>query len=607
MSRTEKNKGTTARWRKDTRRTFQLLLRRRPVRPMRTRPAQTIKWGTACAQCAAAKAKCSGRPTDPGKCDRCERLLKQCTDQVHKPRKKRQSRQSQTTEFDSLVSTPENPSSPMAGISVQGSPSGDIQPAASQNPPHFTRARSTSSQQNVEGGFAATTAVYHPDPHILSPESLDEANADIVMEGRDVVDQELLSIYRTELMPQHPFVIVPQHMSATVLKAHFPFLMMTIRVIASFESLSTMHARMRIVSLRLTDKMFRQYERSLDLLMGIVVILGWHHYHCSKHSQLNSLLCLAESLISDLGLNRSPPIEDGEKRERITAEEKRLLLGVWYLRSSAAMHLQQLTSMPFTPFMRQSLVELQEGKKHSLDEALVQCVKIQYLAERVAVLKSPQLRNIASKDNKAVLDMGEQNNETQELEDNVTIATQLRTVSTDGPDFDKFWDALGESYGTELTKQHAIAIHPNPSTVEKAQKRDEDNFGGTTMVTESLGRQFISDASFMAKEPGITGMYPSYTFIPPSKVGSATLGHPEYGDASSLLHLPTTTPARGSSHLSAAQVNQWTAAQEWDVNSTSWPHPNPASTTMNHGNPEQQMWDPSSRRGAPYGWGDKAI
>lgn len=239
-----------------------------------------------------------------------------------------------TTEFDSLVSTPENPSSPMTGVSVQGSPSGDIQPAASQNPPHFTRAGSTSSQQNVEGGFAATTAVYHPDPHILSPGSLDQANADIVMEGRDDLDQELLSIYRTGLMPQHPFVIVPQHMSATVLKAHFPFLMMTIRVIASFESLSTMHARMRIVSLRLTDKMFHQYERSLDLLMGIVVILGWHHYHCSKHSQLNSLLCLAESLISDLGINRSPPVEDGEKRERITAEEKRLLLGVWYLRSS---------------------------------------------------------------------------------------------------------------------------------------------------------------------------------------------------------------------------------------------------------------------------------
>ncbi|KAK4243903.1 transcriptional regulator WAR1 [Corynascus novoguineensis] len=351
--------------------------------------SQTIKWGTACAQCAAAKAKCSGRPTDPDTTrDRCERLLKQCTDQVHKPRKTRQSRTTETGstsfEFDSLVSTPENPSSPMTGASAQGV----------QNPPHFTRAPLTFSQQNVEGGFAATAAVYHSDPHILSPGSPDQANADIVLEGRDDLDQKLLSTYQTELMPQHSFVIVPEHMSAAVLKAHFPFLMMTIRVIASFESLSTMHARMRTVSLRLTDRMFRQYEQSLDLLMGIVVILGWHHYRCSKHSQLNSLLCLAEA----------------------TAEEKRLLLGVCYLRSSAAMHLQQFTSMPFTPFMRQSLVELQEGKKHSLDEALAQCVKIQYLAERIAVLKSPQLRNTASRDKKAVLDMGEQKKETQELE-----------------------------------------------------------------------------------------------------------------------------------------------------------------------------------------------
>ena len=56
---------------------------------------QTTKWGTACAQCASAKAKCSRKATDrPGtKCDRCERLLKQCTDQVHRPRKPRQPKQ----------------------------------------------------------------------------------------------------------------------------------------------------------------------------------------------------------------------------------------------------------------------------------------------------------------------------------------------------------------------------------------------------------------------------------------------------------------------------------------------------------------------------------
>jgi hypothetical protein len=135
-------------------------------------------------------------------------------------------------------------------------------------------------------------------------------------------------------MPQHPFVMIPHHLPASVLRAHHPFLMMAVRVIASFEGLQSMHARMQLVTGAIADRMFRQSERSLDLLMGIVVILGWHHYHCTRRSQLNNLLCLAESLVSDLGLNKKPTASDESGERERTAEEKRLLLGVWYLRSS---------------------------------------------------------------------------------------------------------------------------------------------------------------------------------------------------------------------------------------------------------------------------------
>lgn len=58
----------------------------------------------------------------------------------------------------------------------------------------------------------------------------------------------------------------------------------------------------------------------------------------------------------------------------------------------AAMHLQKLTSMPFTAYMRQCLVDIPEAKDHNIDRILIHFVKVQYLAERVAVLKSPQQR-----------------------------------------------------------------------------------------------------------------------------------------------------------------------------------------------------------------------
>jgi hypothetical protein len=155
----------------------------------------------------------------------------------------------------------------------------------------------------------------------------------VIFEGHEDVDQVLLSKYRDELMPQHPFVIIPPHIPATVLRARYPVLMMSIRVVANFVGLHSMQSRMQLAAENIADRMFRQGERSLDLLMGMVVILGWHHYQCGRHTQLNNLLCLAESLVSDLGLNKARGAGDMEEDERVI-EEQRLLLGVWYLRSS---------------------------------------------------------------------------------------------------------------------------------------------------------------------------------------------------------------------------------------------------------------------------------
>ena len=210
-----------------------------------------------------------------------------------------------TFDFDLLVSTPQHPSSPLTGDWT-----GDL---TGESP----RASSVGSQ----------------DRPLLIPTTWSH---NMMLEGQEDVDQVLLSEYRTKLMPQCPFVIIPQHVPAAAARARHPFLMTAIRVTTSFDGLHAMRARMQLVMGQIADRMFRQAERSLDLLMGIVVILGWHHYyHCARDSQLNNLLCLAESLVSDLGLNKRPPAGDDEEGGERVVEEKRLLLGVWYLRSSS--------------------------------------------------------------------------------------------------------------------------------------------------------------------------------------------------------------------------------------------------------------------------------
>ncbi|KAK3489601.1 uncharacterized protein B0T23DRAFT_204864 [Neurospora hispaniola] len=91
----------------------------------KTKSNQTTKWGTACAQCAAAKAKCSRTSETRGsKCDRCERLLKTCTERIQGPRKQRQSRTASRKEYTSP--------------SLDGDTCGSLSPSSTTSTADFT-------------------------------------------------------------------------------------------------------------------------------------------------------------------------------------------------------------------------------------------------------------------------------------------------------------------------------------------------------------------------------------------------------------------------------------------------------------------------------------
>jgi hypothetical protein len=154
-------------------------------------------------------------------------------------------------------------------------------------------------------------------------------------------DEILLNVFRAELSPLYPFVVVPATVTATHLQSTRPFLMSAIRMVASFRSLKSMRAQMYQIMDHIADHMLVRSERSLDLLLGIIVILGWYQYHCFMHAQLNNLIGLATTLLGDLDLGRGPKqdktsilgINDPSVKVR-TNEEKRALLGVWFMSSS---------------------------------------------------------------------------------------------------------------------------------------------------------------------------------------------------------------------------------------------------------------------------------
>ncbi|KAM0547327.1 hypothetical protein ACHAPJ_010463 [Fusarium lateritium] len=211
-------------------------------------------------------------------------------------------------------------------------------------------------------------------------------------------DDALLKIYRTELMPSRPFVVIASSTVAATLRTKTPFLMAAIRMAASRRSPRSMKSQMYYLMKELSDRMLVQSERSMDLLLGIIVILGYYHNHCFLHAQLSNLLSLAVTLTGDLGLTGPPT----RKKRNImlvarsshpvprTNEERRALVGVWFLSSAVALSLGRVESTKFTRYVHQCLQELEQDMEYMSDVKLVHLVRVQHLNARIARFASQQ-------------------------------------------------------------------------------------------------------------------------------------------------------------------------------------------------------------------------
>ena len=152
-------------------------------------------------------------------------------------------------------------------------------------------------------------------------------------------DEVLLDLFRTQLQPLYPFVIIPPSTTAAELNANKPFLMAAIRMVSSVRSLRSMRAQMYRLMTHLAEYQLIRSARCLDLLQGALVMCGWQQYHCMMHGQLTNLICMAIGLVGDLGLNSPPILREGTRLmvvkppepTRRTNEERRALLGVWFI------------------------------------------------------------------------------------------------------------------------------------------------------------------------------------------------------------------------------------------------------------------------------------
>ncbi|EME49397.1 hypothetical protein DOTSEDRAFT_163734 [Dothistroma septosporum NZE10] len=269
---------------------------------------------SACQGCASLKMKCIS--TDHGKCERCNRMDRDCVPAVPKPRKRR-------TE------------SGIAFGADQGIPLLDFAAASSSTaappPHHFDPARSAHSDEAERRSLLQQHDLSHTDSKtfvaLFSRGLGNVAAVDDLLRGVDYnFVANSFTIFR-QLQVHFPFVDLKPDADAISMVARRPMLTLAICTVAAATYPEAQSRLSQAFQYALSSKVILGTERSIDILAGVLVYLAWHH-HYLPDQQVYQQLFLMAGIAADLGLYR--PRLDALDPEG-TLERDRTFVGCYYL------------------------------------------------------------------------------------------------------------------------------------------------------------------------------------------------------------------------------------------------------------------------------------
>ncbi|RFU29964.1 hypothetical protein B7463_g6352, partial [Scytalidium lignicola] len=385
----------------------------------------------ACVSCARAKVKCiPGK--ESGKCERCNRLKRVC-EPVLGPKRKplkpnritKHHVEKLEEKLDDLVTLLKSSKDPgLNAKTLSSSPISTTLPiqvreqreleqnevlnptpppratpfynqnlSYSTNTPHSTTESSEihvsipcSMPCSMSCSMSCSTTSNKVQPAISKPFNIDD--------GGD----ELLNLFRDHMYAFFPFVVIPQTMTAKELYEQRPYLYHAILAITTREP-ALQRARGKDIMRELAERYVVNGERTLDLLLGVLTYAGWCYYHFYAVVNLTSLLSAAQTIIYDLGLHR-PPIKEfpaGMVKAAIrktsayqsilnperTLEERRALLGCFFLISVTSVFFHRIEPMQISPYIEECCTILVEAQEYTMDQTAVSLARLQIIVERV--------------------------------------------------------------------------------------------------------------------------------------------------------------------------------------------------------------------------------
>ncbi|KAI0121427.1 hypothetical protein F4776DRAFT_630812 [Hypoxylon sp. NC0597] len=374
-------------------------------------------YGQACLGCSRAKCKCFYR-SDGTDCERCHRLGKVCEPApIVRKRKARTPPPPPTQPLPPPVSTRlEEKLDDL--VTLLRSQAAEKQ---AQSQTQSQRQTPQSINEGTPGSLGDSTSSMpgreNPDlvldtaasiVHILRPETplmlpspiLEDVSVHQVPDG---IAEEQLDTFRRVFLSTFPFVHIPITMSAAELRRQKPFLWLVIMALTTkmvAQQFAMADTIWHIISLRIVS----QHLASLDLLLGVIGFASWSHYFKKDKPFMNMLSQLAVSLASELDIHhdiptkqlrrsRFPlPVQQAARRHPRTLEERRTMLAVFHLTSSAWSTYRKTEPLRWTPYLDDCIRVIGEGRETYLDALLVMQIKCQIITNELTISSSDEAK-----------------------------------------------------------------------------------------------------------------------------------------------------------------------------------------------------------------------
>ncbi|KAI1139781.1 hypothetical protein F5Y05DRAFT_411965 [Hypoxylon sp. FL0543] len=365
-------------------------------------------YGQACAGCSRAKCKCFYR-SDGTDCERCHRLGKTCEPALAVRKRKARSPppppqllpppvstrleeklddlvtllRSQATEKQAQSQTQSQRQTPQS--LHEGTPTS-----------HGDSTSSLPGRENpdlVLDTAAGTVHIIRPETPPMSPSPiLDDVS---VHQVPDRVAQELLDSFRHVFLSTFPFVHIPATTSAAELRQQKPFLWLVIMALTT-KMVAQQFAMAETIWHIISRRVVSQHFADIDLLLGVIGFASWSHYFKKDKPFMSMLSQMAVSLAFELDIHhdvptktlrrsRFPlPIQQSARRHPRTSEERRTMLAVFHLTSSAWSTYRKTEPLRWTPYLDDCLRILGEGRETYLDTLLATQVKCQLITNQLS-------------------------------------------------------------------------------------------------------------------------------------------------------------------------------------------------------------------------------